>query len=208
MTMPVYSRYWILTLARGVLAFAVGFFVFVVPAMARTILLLPFAIILTVLSLAVYGVFDSALVLMNVRNIPYKSGASAHLVQGVYGLLTGISIMFVVYDRMDLSWFVYLASAQAFVASVTEYLIAKETHRVHGSRAVYAISAITFVFAIALLMARGMNTTLLTLTLFSYLAAFGVTLIVLSGRMLFAEYKVLHPKHPWGEHSPVVATSL
>lgn len=207
MTMNAYSRYWIATLARGVLAFAVGFFVFVVPAMARTILLLPFAIVLTILSLAAYGLFDSAIVLMNVGNIPNKSGASAHLIQGAYGLLTGAAIMFVVYDRMDLSWFVYLASAQAFVASVTEYLIARGTHREHGSRAVYLISAITFVFAIALLLARGMNPTQLTLTLFSYLAAFGITLIVLSGRMLFAEYKVLHPKHPSGKHDAVVARS-
>lgn len=208
MTMTAYSRYWIVTLARGVLAFAVGFFVFVVPAMARTILLLPFAIVLTVLSLAAYGVFDSAMVLMNVGNIPNKPGASAHLVQGLYGLLTGAAIMFVVYDRMDLSWFVYLASVQAFVASVTEYLIARDTHRAHGSRAVYAISAITFVFAIALLMARGMNATQLTLTLFGYLAAFGTTLIVLSGRMLFAQYKVLHSKHPSDQHDAVAARSL
>ncbi len=207
MTMNAYSRYWIVTLARGVLAFAVGFFVFVVPAMARTILLLPFAIVLTILSLAAYGILDSAMVLVNVGNIPNKSGASAHLLQGVYGLLTGIAIMFVVYDRMDLSWFVYLASAQALVASVTEYLIAKDTHRAHSSRAVYAISAITFVFAIALLMARGTNTTQLTFTLFSYLAAFGTTLMALSGRMLFAEYKVKHPKPSSGKHDAVGARS-
>lgn len=67
-------------------------------------------------------------------------------------------------------------------------------HHGYSRLAGYAISAITFVFAITLLIARGMNPTHLTFTLFSYLTAFGTTLIALSGRMIFAEYKLLHPK--------------
>ena len=57
-----YENFWIVTIFRGVLAILLGSPILVVPDMARTLLLLPFAVAVAVLSLAAYGVADSILV--------------------------------------------------------------------------------------------------------------------------------------------------
>ena len=56
------EHFWWTTLIRGFLALLTGSVIMVVPDMANTLLLLPIAIVVAILSLAVYGVLDSVLV--------------------------------------------------------------------------------------------------------------------------------------------------
>ena len=121
--MKAYSEYWATTMIRGLLAIVAGTGVLFIPEMASTILLLPFAVVISILCLAAYGVIDSAMVLTTSFMIPRQQpGRLALRMQGVCGAVIGILLFVLVYDRVDLHWFLYLAAIQAAAAA---------DHRVH-----------------------------------------------------------------------------
>lgn len=68
--MKAYSEYWAATMMRGLLAVVAGTGVLFIPEMASTILLLPFAVAISVLCLAAYGTIDSAIILTTSFMIP------------------------------------------------------------------------------------------------------------------------------------------
>lgn len=71
--MKAYSEYWAATLIRGLLAVVAGTGVLFIPEMASTILLLPFAVVISILCLAAYGMIDSAIILTTSFMIPVSS---------------------------------------------------------------------------------------------------------------------------------------
>jgi hypothetical protein len=53
--MKAYSEYWIAAMIRGLLAIVAGAGVLFIPEMASTLLLLPFALVISILCLATTG---------------------------------------------------------------------------------------------------------------------------------------------------------
>ncbi len=111
--MKAYSEYWAASMMRGFLAILISTGVLFIPEMASTILLLPFAIAISILCLAAYGVIDSAIIFITSFMIPAKAWQIALRMQGICGAVIGILLFAVVYDHVDLRWFLYLAAIQA-----------------------------------------------------------------------------------------------
>lgn len=161
--------------------------------MASTILLRPFGVVIAILCLAAYGVVDSAIVLATSYMIRHdQPGRVALRIQGLAGATIGLLLFALVYNRIDLQWFIYLAALHALSAAMVEFIVAKETSKHHGARWCYASSAIAALSALALLLGRDGGPRELTWLLFGYLGLFGFNLAVLASRMLFAERAILH----------------
>jgi hypothetical protein len=183
-------------MVRGLLAILGGTAVLVIPEMASTILLRPFAIVISILCLAAYGIVDSAIVLTTGFMIPRRRpGRVALKVQGIGGVVIGILLLAIVYTRIDLHWFLYLAAIQAAAMAVTEFIVARGTSIHHGARWCYASSAVAAISSIALLFGGYLGPRELAWLIYGYLGVFGFNLFTLSARMLFAERDLLRTGH-------------
>ncbi len=190
--MKTYSEYWITTMIRGLIAIVFGTGVLFVPEMATTILLLPFAISISILCLGAYGTIDSALVFVSSFLIPVdRPGRVALRLQGVLGAVVGMLLFALVYDHVGLPWFLYLASAQAAGAAISEFMVARGTAVEHGAKWCYVSAVVAGVSAVALLLGRRLEPKELAWVLYGYLMLFGFNMVTLSARMLFTERKML-----------------
>ena len=196
--MKSFTEYWSATLVRGLLAILTATAILFIPAMASTLLLLPFAVIISILCLAAYATIDSAIVLVTSFMIPH-SPLNKHLtarlalrIQGIAGVLIGMLLFVIVYDRTDLHWFLYLAALQAAATAITEFIVARRTTFPHTAGWSYASSAIAALSAIALLFGHDFDPRQLAWLLYGYLGIFGITLFALAARMLFAERTAAH----------------
>lgn len=193
--METYTRYWTASMLRGAIALLASLAILVLPQMISLVFLLPFAILISMMALAAYGLVDSVLVLATSFLLPrHESGRFALRLQGVAGAIGGALLFFFVYDRAQLQWFLYLAALQAASIAITEFTVARHTSVHHGSRWCFASAAVAAISAVALLFGRALDPQRLAWLLFSYLGVFGFSLTVLSARMLFAEHTVQHPK--------------
>ena len=186
--METYTKYWVTSLVRGFVAILVGLAVLVLPSMITLVFLVPFAVLISMLCLAVYGVMDSVIVLVTSFTVPHDQvGRWTLKAQGIGGAIFGVLLFFLVYDQAQLVWFVYLAALQALGVAITEFTVARHTSIHHGSRWCYASAAVAILSAIALLLGRDLEAQKIAWLVFGYLGVFGFTLSVLSARMLFAE---------------------
>jgi uncharacterized membrane protein HdeD (DUF308 family) len=194
--MREYLEYWAATMFRGLLAMLAGTAVLVIPEMASTFLLLPFAVVVSVLCLAAYGTIDSAIVLVTSFMIPHQQpGRIALRLQGLGGTMIGILLFVLVYARFELHLFLYLAAIQALTTSVAEFIVARGTSAHHGSKWCYVSSAIAAISAICLVLGGSLGPRELAWLIYGYLGVFGFNLFVLAARMLFAERNLLHTSH-------------
>ena len=194
--MKTYSEYWTATLVRGVVAIIAGTGIVFLPEMASTILLRPFGVVIAILCLAAYGIIDSAIVLATSFVIHAgQPGRVAMRLQGLAGATISTVLFALVYNRIDLQWFVYLAALHAVAAAIVEFVVAQGTSKQHGARWCYASGVIATLSAIALVLGRDGGPSEVTWLLFAYLGVFGFNLFALSARMLYAERQLLHPKH-------------
>jgi uncharacterized membrane protein HdeD (DUF308 family) len=183
-------------MVRGLLAILAGTAILIIPEMASTILLRSFAIVISILCLGAYGIVDSAIVLTTGFMIPHqRPGRVALKVQGICGVVIGILLIALVYDRIDLHWFLYLAAIQAAGMAVTEFIVARGTSVHHGARWCYASAVVAAISAIALLFGGNLSPRELAWLIYGYLGVFGFNLFTLSARMLFAERDVLRAGH-------------
>jgi hypothetical protein len=183
-----YTEYWAATMVRGVLAIVAAMAVLVLPEMASTILLRPFAVVMSICILAAYATMDSAIVLVSSFMIPeHRPGAIALRLQGVCGAIIGALLFSLIYKQVNMQWFLYLAALQAASLAVTEFVVAKGTSAHHDALWCYASAAIAGLSAIALVCGANLPPRQLAWLIYGYLGVFGFNLFVLSARMLFAE---------------------
>jgi uncharacterized membrane protein HdeD (DUF308 family) len=194
--MKSYSEYWTATLIRGIVAILAGTGVLFFPEMASTILLRPFGIVITILCLAAYVILDSAIVL--VTSFIIRRGQPGRIplrLQGLAGATIGILLFALVYNRVDLQFFVYLAILQASSTAIVEFLVAQGTALNHGANWCYASSLIAAASAIALLIGRNQEPREVTWLLFAYLGVLGFNLAALATHMLLEERHTVHASH-------------
>ena len=140
--MPRYENFWIVTILRGVFAILIGSAIFVVPDMARTILFLPFAIAVVIISLVAYGIADSVLVFITSFFLALHPARIALRLQSAAGIVIGILFGSILFDRIRLEWFLYLIALQAFATAYAEITVARYTSEQLGSRVSYVAAAV------------------------------------------------------------------
>ncbi|MEI9977615.1 MAG: hypothetical protein WDN23_01215 [Edaphobacter sp.] len=186
-TMRPYTEYWAAMMVRGFVAILFSTAVLFISGLAATILLLPLAIVISMLCLAAYGVLDSVIVIASSFMVPAdRPGRLMLLLLGVVGVAIGILMFSIIYDRVTLHWFLYLAAAQAFAVAVAELIAARRTSAHHGSKWCYTSAAIAAVSAAVLLSLRNLEHWTTAWVIYGYLGLFGLNLVALSANMLFA----------------------
>jgi hypothetical protein len=198
--MGKYENFWIVTILRGVLALLIGSAILVVPDLTRTLLFLPFAVAFVIVSLVVYGVADSLLVFVTSFFTSLHPAKAALRLQSAAGVVIGILFASVLFDRIQLDWFLYLIALQAFATAYSEFIIARHTSKKHGS----IVSYIAAIAALACAMIYTITATVAPAHLvpreiaylaYAYLAAFGAAQTLMATRMLFIERKTNRTVH-------------
>lgn len=174
------AHFWMMMLQRGLLAVMVGSMFLVIPDMTRTLLLLPLAVAIAVLGLALYGVLDSALILISSFMTESRFARSMLQAQGTLGILIGLLLLFVVFDKARLEWFLLLAALQAAFAGFRELVIAGHAgmHAIshwNKTAGVLALFASAAYFVLIFGFALRLNPDHMSWLVFGYLVAFGIT---------------------------------
>jgi len=189
--MKAKRRYWLATLLRGIVALIAGSAILSIPDMARTILLLPIAVVTSILILALYGVLDSIIILYSSYTVPWRLSKLALRLQGLTGIAIGCVLLSAIFGRVQLQWFLYFATAQILATAVAEFVIARHS----SSRAIfvwnYAAAAVAFVcgasyWFVAIEFGSYLVPQEIAKLIFGYLFAFGLAQSVSSVRMLYA----------------------
>lgn len=203
--MCTYENFWTVTLFRGVLAILIGSSVLIVPDLARTILFLPFAVAFVILSLAAYGIADSILIFLTSFFTPLHHARVALRLQSACGVIIGLLFCSILFDRIQLSWFLYLISLQAFATAVAEFTIARHTSDKHCSRWSYVAESIALLCSISyIVVARiapaDLSPHAIADLAYAYLAIFGVSQTLMAMRMLHLEHKLRRAEQFDGQH--------
>ena len=188
------EHFWWTTLVRGFGALVAGSAILVVPEMARMLLLLPIAMLVAVLGLAVYGIVDSALIFASSFMATSIRLRLALRLQGVLGVLVGLLLYVVFLDRARLRWFLVLVAVQCFTTALAEFILARHTPRPGDSRWDYAGSAVALVFgavylSLALASGDSMMEEEIAWLVYAWLLAAGLALSLKAARMLYADYR-------------------
>lgn len=189
------EHFWWTTLIRGFIALIAGSAIMVIPDMARTLLLLPMAITISILGLAVYGVLDSVLVFIASYMTMSHVGRLVLRMQGVIGVTVGILLYRVFFFRVQLQSFLILIAIQSFATSVAEFFIARHSLTRATSRWNLTASIIAFVFSctyfyIAIAVVDRMLPLEVSWLVYGYLVAFGIAQCLTAARMLYADHQV------------------
>ncbi len=185
-------HFWAATLIRGILALVVGSAAMVIPDMAKTLLLLPFAIVISILCLGCYGVIDSAIVFVSSFMVATSRARIALRLQGAMGAMVGVLLLSVAYDMVRLHWFLYLVGFQALCAAIAEFVVARHASTKKASIWSYSASAVAFVCSLAYTVAAiafGENLTpeKIAWLVYGYLVAFGMAQCLTAARMLYVD---------------------
>ncbi|HEV2576291.1 MAG TPA: hypothetical protein VGU25_03680 [Acidobacteriaceae bacterium] len=185
-------HFWITVLARGLVALLAGSAILIIPDMAKTILLLPIAIVVAIAGLAGYGVFDSVLIFVSSFMVERQKIRTALRLQGLMGVIIGLLLLSVVYNQVRLEWFLSLAALQALMAGVGETVVARHTANRSLSHWNYAAAVIAFVFAVVygfirIRWAEILTPRALSWAVYIYLLAFGIAQCLTAARMLYAD---------------------
>lgn len=199
-----YENFWVITLVRGILAVLIGSAILVVPDMTRRLLFLPVAVALVILSLAFYGVADSILVLVTSFFASLRPARAVLRLQSACGVVIGVLFCSILFDRIQLGWFLYLIAAQAFTTANAEFTMARHTSKKHGSRWNYAAASIALVCAVSYFIAgifapAGLTPHDIAILAYAYLAAFGVAQTLMAVRMLAFEHRAHSIAHGVGQ---------
>ena len=189
-------HFWFVMLIRGLIALLAGSCVLVIPDLARTLLLLPIAIVISVLGLATYGVIDSVLVLISSFMTESRRARILLLAQGAAGIAIGVLLLAVMFDRVRLEWFLSLAAVQALSAGVGELMLAKHTAiRAESvwnyTAGLVAIVSGTLYAVLRIAFAALLNPREITWLVYAYLVAFGIAQCMTAARMIYADREVL-----------------
>lgn len=190
--MKMDEHFWWTTLIRGFLALLIGSIIMIVPDMARTLLLLPIAVVVAMLSLAMYGVLDSVLVFVTSYMVASLPAKIALRMQGMIGMTVGILLYWVFFGQVRLHWFLILISVQAFSTAIAEFLVARHSRTHATSHWNFTASAVAFGFSctycyIAVALADQMIAEQISWLLFGYLLIFGIAQCLTAARMLYSD---------------------
>ena len=193
------EHFWWATLVRGFLALLVGSVVMIIPDMARTLLLLPVAIAISILALAAYWILDSVLVLLTSYMTDSSHAKIALRFQGITGIAVGVLLYRVFFLSIRLEWFLALIAVQALVTGASEFIAARHsrTHSLSRWNLAAAFVALAFSGAygyLGVIARTQLEPQIVAWLVFAYLVAFGVAESLTAARMLYADRSVIFVK--------------
>lgn len=185
-------HFWFTTLVRGLVALLASSAIIVVPDMARTLLLLPIAVVMAILGLAVYGVLDSALIFVSSFMAASLPGRIALRIQGVIGATVGVLLLTVVFERVQLEWFLTLAALQALSIGIGEIVVARHEKQREASLWNYSAAVVAMSFGLAYLVVRFGYLARLTHSevawlIYAYLVTLGIAQCITAARMIYGD---------------------
>lgn len=185
---------WWTTLIRGFIALLAGSAIMVIPDMANTLLLLPLAIVVAILGLAVYGILDSVLVLVTSYMTASRRTRIALRVQGAVGVAIGICLIAVFSNNVQLSWFISLIVIQSLSTAIAEFIVARHSMTHSASLWNFAAAAFAFAFAcvyayVLFVQAAQMVPREISWLVFGYLLALGIAQCLTATRMLYQDFR-------------------
>ncbi len=145
----IIHHWWVLGL-RSALALALGIALFLLQALAKFTFLDAVTIPFLLAALATYGIADSLLVFYMGLQFPAQTPARMiSLTQGVCGAAIGVMLLTTYFRAAEVSWFLYIITAQAVVTGLFEILSGlRFTSHVADEYACFAVGIASLGFAI------------------------------------------------------------
>jgi hypothetical protein len=186
-------HFWWTTMARGFLALLVGSAILVIPDMTRTLLLLPIAVVVSIIGVAGYCVLDSTLVLVSSFMVSHPRPRFVLRVQGAIGVGVGLLLLSVVLEQVQLEWFLSLAALQALSLAIGEIVVARHQSKHALTIWNYVAAAVAGCFACFYVIIRlGFINRLtdggVSWLIYAYLVVLGVAQCLTAARMIYADY--------------------
>ena len=189
-------HFWTVTLFRGFLALMAGSAVIALPDMARILFLMPFAVAISILCLAVYGLVDSALIFITSFMSESRPVRFCLALQGASGMLIGVVLLSMEFAQAQMHWFLYLIAFQALFTAAGEFFAARHglshgTTRWNYTAALIALAAMLLYTTTEATLGSGLQPAQLAWLIFGYLVAFGLAECLTSARMLYADVRLM-----------------
>jgi hypothetical protein len=197
-----HEHFWWTTLVRGFVALIAGSAIMVIPDMAKSLLLLPIAIAVAILGLAVYGVLDSVLVFVTSYMVTLSWVTIVLRVQGIIGVTVGLLLYRVFFLRVQLHWFLILIAFQSLATAIGEGLIARHsrtdvTSLWNFTAAGIALGSGCMYFYIGLELTDRLTPLEVSWLVYGYLIAFGIAQCLTAARMIYSAHHK-NPSHSIG----------
>jgi len=192
--MKDFREYWTFLAIRGAVTVVAAMIIVATPFGAAWIITIPVALALTADCLAVYSIFDGAVLILLNRLLPTRARRRNMLfAETVVGVVAGTLLFFIVYDLLSLKALVWVIAAQFAAGAVVEYFIARDTHWQYGCLSCYSISMVMAFCAATLPFAGGLGAAQITEAAGGCIAFYGLSQFVIGARMLFVEYRAERP---------------
>jgi hypothetical protein len=189
-----FKDYWTFSAIRGAMTLVAAVAILALPQAASSMLSIPVLIALAIDCFAIYTVFDGAVMILLEKLLPGRARNRRVLyVQSGMGMLTGALLFVVTFGAIPVRWAIWAAAAQAAVAAVCEWIVARDTHAQYGCLSCYNTAILLGLSALLLPLSAGLEVTGMSLALAVYVGLYGSSELLLGARMLFLEYRAGHP---------------
>ena len=191
--MKAFHSYWSFSAIRGVLTIIVSVGIFGLPYFAHALMTIPVMIGLAIDVLAVYAMLEGgALVLLGVSMPENLGGHKTRYVEAFASVGIG-AVLFVLAHGEFIQYLMWIVAAQAAIAAIAEYSVARETYREYARPSCYVTAFVLAACAVAMPFAAMMTLDNQLLALSTYVGLYGSIQVLLAVRMLFLEYRSEHP---------------
>lgn len=190
--MHPYDRYWLTNLARGTAAILASAGIAYLPRLLDStftrLLFLPFAMALSLVCLSLYGILDSCLLIT--MGCVIRKPRLVHWLVIIDGLIALAILALVTVnsrDGLNLQFFIYFAALQAFSSALAEAVLAIRARHHQGTVWLLTCANLSLICSVALLLSGDLSAGNQARVILGYLTLRGVSLILLSLKMLYSE---------------------
>lgn len=200
--MHAYDRYWLSNLIRGLLAlFASAGLAYLPNLLDSTLsrlLFLPLAVAISLLCLSLYGIADSGLLIaIGCAIRKPRAGHWLVVIQGLAALTLLVIVTAYSKDGLNLQFFTYFAALQALSSGLAEALMAIRAKHHQGTAWLLTCASISLICSVALVLVGNLAAADQATVIFGYLTLRGISLTLLSLRMLYLEESPSHRQGLW-----------
>ena len=200
--MHAYDRYWLTNLIRGLAALLASAGLAYLPRLLDSTLsralFLPFAVAISLVCLSLYGIVDSGLLIT--IGCAIRKPRAVHwlvVVQGLAALTLLVIVTAYSKDGLNLRFFTYFAALQALSSGLAEALIAIRAKHHQGTAWLLTCASISLICSIALALGGNLGAADQARVILGYLTLRGISLTLLSLRMLYLEESPCHRQGLW-----------
>jgi hypothetical protein len=192
--MKAFHTYWSVNAIRGILSLIAATTIFALPRAAAYAYDIPVILLISVGCYAAFTMLEAGGIILTALTLSGNASVRKALYPQAGLAIVFASLLFLAgYKLLPLAALFWIAAAQAAVAAISDYAIARTTHREYGCLSCYTTVIVCAVAAVALPFAGLLAPEDMTLALAAYVGAFGLSEFAMGSRMLFVEYRSEHP---------------